>query len=160
MAPHPLCASHYRVKLSICGGGTQLSLDMFLLLTNNIIMFPEPAADVYLEQHSLIECGVHCTIFKQNGKNLTIAINVNMGTTSPVCSCHTHLLIMRSVDFWDASIHKMDSGSSPVSFYFLQPNSARLQLSPDRPKVFDTTACPYLTWARTLCVCTIYTIPH
>lgn len=56
----------------------------------------------------------------------------------------------------------MDSCSSPVPegwllVFFQQLYSARPRLSPDRPEVFDTTACSYLTWAPALCVCTM---PH
>lgn len=60
--------------------------------------------------------------------------------------------------------YTMIPGFSPVpvclATCFQQLCSAGLKLSPVRPKVFDATACSYLTWAPALCVCTINTMPH
>lgn len=61
--------------------------------------------------------------------------------------------------------YTMDPGCLSGAFacwlnVFQQLCSARLKLSPVRPKVSDATARSYLTWSLTLCVCTINTMPH
>lgn len=59
--------------------------------------------------------------------------------------------------------YTMDPGCSPVpACWLLVFSSCAVQglSSPVRPKVFDATACSYLTWAPALCVCTINTMPH
>ena len=125
---------------------------VLLFLTNNILLFLDPAVAVYpnltafayWEYCSIIQHNFHN--FK-NRWNLVIAICVNIDIHFPLCTCDKIIFIIHNC--------------SPVpAWWVLVFSSARLKLSPVRPKLFDTTACSYLTWAPALCVCTINTMPH
>lgn len=167
MKPHLAVLPHYRVKQGwiVTGGGTHLSLVVFLAPHHWHVNVPWASCSCvsYPNESGVLWYSTISATLKQNSWNLLIAICVNIDIISPLCTCDKILFIMSSVD---GEIEWLHNGSwllcsaCVLASCFQQLCNAGLKLSLVRPKVFDATACSYLTRAHTLHVCTIHTMPH